>query len=74
MGKGLGLSSSSKHVHMAFTAGTGILTFIDLVYRIYLQNINKLPDKCERLHPQFKLVLYVSFQDRASSCCLELCE
>ena len=43
MGKGLGLSSDSTGVHMAFTAGTGVLVLIDLVARIFLQNIGALP-------------------------------
>jgi hypothetical protein len=36
MGKGLGLSNKSEGNHVAFSAGTGILVFIDLVVRLIL--------------------------------------
>jgi hypothetical protein len=39
VGKGLGITNESKGVHIAFTAGTGILVFMDLVTRIYLSRI-----------------------------------
>jgi len=73
-GKGLGISWRSSGTHIAFTTGTGVLVFIDLVVRIFLENLNSLPDDYEKLPPDFKFVLYVSFRDRESSCCLELCE
>jgi len=57
VGKGLGITPESKGVHFAFTAGTGILVFMDLVTRIYLSRIQAIP-KEERLHPLFKFVLY----------------
>ena len=34
MGKGLGITANSSGTHMAFTAGTGILVFIDLIVKI----------------------------------------
>lgn len=60
VGKGLGVTRESKGVHMAFTAGTGILVFMDLVMRIYLTLLGALP-KEEMLHPEFRFVLYASF-------------
>jgi hypothetical protein len=37
LGKGLGLSPKSKGVHMMFSAGTGILIFMDTVAKLLLQ-------------------------------------
>ena len=74
MGKGLCLSQASRGVHIAISAGTGILAFVDLVARIHLQNIKALPHDFEMLHPEFKLVLCCSFADRQSACCLDFCE
>lgn len=73
VGKGLGITSESKGVHFAFTAGTGILVFMDLVTRIYLSRIQAIP-KEERLHPLFKFVLYASFANKEDACGVELCE
>jgi len=43
VGKGLGLDLENlEGLHVAFTAGTGSLVFIDLVARIFLQNYSKL--------------------------------
>jgi hypothetical protein len=43
VGKGLGLDLLNlEGLHVAFTAGTGSLVFIDLVARIFLQNYSKL--------------------------------
>ena len=40
MGKGLGITKESKGTHYAFSAGTGILAFIDLVARIALGELD----------------------------------
>jgi len=74
MGKGLGINPDSDGVHLAFTAGTGILVFIDLVMRIFLQNIGVLPEGYERFPANFKFILYGSFPDKASGCCVDMCE
>lgn len=74
MGKGLELTHASRGLHVAFSAGTGALAFIDLVLRIFLSNIGAVQDKDEKLHDQFIFVLYQSFQNRESSCCLEMLE
>lgn len=60
VGKGLGITNESQGVHIAFTAGTGILVFMDLVMKIYLGRIGAIPEK-DRLHPLFKFVLFASF-------------
>jgi len=44
MGKGLGLTSDSEGTYVAFSAGTGILPFIDLVARIALGALNLIPE------------------------------
>lgn len=44
MGKGLGIGCTG--VHTAFTAGTGILVFVDLVAHLIRKNLSLL-DKVE---------------------------
>lgn len=61
MGKGLGLSKTSKGVHIIFCAGTGILPFMDLIAKVLLQELNQLPIDDERLHKDFQLILYAGF-------------
>ena len=36
LGKGLGLTTTSKGVHLAFAAGTGVLVFMDLIAKLIL--------------------------------------
>jgi hypothetical protein len=36
LGKGLGLTPKSKGVHIAFSAGTGILPFVDMAAKLLL--------------------------------------
>ena len=43
MGKGLGIEKSGTHI--AFTAGTGILVFIDLVAFLVRKNLNLLTEE-----------------------------
>ena len=52
MGKGLGLSSETKGLHMIFAAGTGILVFVDLIARLLLSNIGILPND-QHFHKDF---------------------
>jgi len=60
MGKGLGIQPEG--VHVAFTAGTGILVFIDLVAHLIRKNLGHLDaQEDSQLSPSFKFVLYVSF-------------
>ena len=37
LGKGLGIFPNSKGVHIAFSAGTGILPYMDMVAKMLLQ-------------------------------------
>lgn len=73
MGRGLGLTKDTKGQFQAYSAGTGIFVFLDLVARIGLQQMNLLPeDQC--LHPDFKLNLYASFESRENAYALEMLE
>ena len=60
LGKGLGLNPQSSGTHVAFAAGTGVLTFIDLIARIALSRLNLVPDD-HKLSEDFKLIMYASF-------------
>lgn len=73
MGKGLGLTTESQGIHMTFTNGTGVLTFVDIVARMILSTLEIIP-KNERFHDNFKLYLYASFMSREESVALELLE
>jgi hypothetical protein len=63
MGKGLCLTPESKGTHVAFSAGTGILVFIDLIAKIALQELKIIPEQ-DWMHPDFRLVLYASFLNK----------
>ena len=73
MGKGLGIQKSGTHI--AFTAGTGILVFVDLVAFLVRKNLNLLKDhEKEYISEDFKFIFYVSFPNRRDSVALELVE
>ena len=73
MGRGLGLSPQTRGTHIAFAAGTGILVFMDLVARISLGMIDAISYE-DRVHPEFRLVLFASFISKENSFGLELLE
>lgn len=86
---GIGLNPSFDQVYVAFAAGTGILTFMDLVERLAHQNLGIVPKRLGLAHSQhsdsddygelcdfsekFKLHLYVSFPSAEEAVGLELC-
>ena len=73
MGKGLGIKNEG--VHIAFTAGTGILVFVDLVAFLVRKNLKLLKEnESDKLGDSFKFVLYVSFPNREDSVALKLIE
>ena len=72
LGKGLGLLPTSKGVHIAFSAGTGILPFVDMVAKLLLQEMNSLPDEDEKFHDDFKLVMFIGFQNRKDGIALPI--
>ena len=43
LGKGLGIHPETTGTHFAYSAGTGILVFIDLVSRMILQELGYIP-------------------------------
>lgn len=57
---------------MAFAAGTGILPFVDLVAKMILQYCDALNANDERLHKDFKLVMYISFPNKKDCIALPL--
>jgi hypothetical protein len=63
MGKGLGLKT--KGTHIAFTAGTGCLTFLDLVAAILKFNLGHLNSNLDYFDEKtFKFILYASFPNK----------
>jgi len=74
LGKGLGLSPKSKGVHMMFSAGTGILPYLDTVAKMLLQQCNALKPGDEKFHDDFKLVMFVGFQSRKDAIALSILE
>ena len=74
MGKGLGLGNSGTHI--AFTAGTGCLVFIDLVAHLVRKNLGLLSEVEEHIieGSDFKFIFYVSFHKREDAIGLELME
>ena len=75
MGKGLGISSSGKHI--AHVAGTGILPFIDLVAHLILcvlqgdENVNFKMERAIDIN-SFSFILHTSFTNEKEAICLEL--
>jgi hypothetical protein len=75
MGKGLGIDTQGTN--LAFVAGTGVLVFMDLAAFLLRGNLGLL-DKEERhegffeANSPFKLVLYVSFDNRRDALGLDL--
>jgi hypothetical protein len=60
MGKGLDIQPDGTHI--AFTAGTGILVFVDLVAHLIRKNLGQLEKQEEQhLNKGFTFILYVSF-------------
>ena len=77
---GMGLRVGYTGVHIAFCAGTGILVFLDLVSTLLIkaafeQAGKPLPEGlADRIGPDFKLHLFVSFANRQETIGLDLCE
>lgn len=69
---GKGLSLKHTGVHVAFTAGTGVLVFLDLVARLILHNTGVKP-----LGPDydddFKFIFYISHQNLNETMGMDLC-
>lgn len=67
---------SNKGTHIAFTAGTGCLVFIDLVAHLIRKNVGLLSKEEDFIvdNSNFKFVFYVSFHRREDAIGLELME
>ena len=63
-------------MHIAFTAGTGCLMFLDLVAYLIRKNLMMLnSEEDKRIDSSlFKFVLFMSFPSREESLALDLCE
>ncbi|CDW73578.1 cytochrome b5-like heme steroid binding domain containing protein [Stylonychia lemnae] len=77
MGKGLQMQKNGLYI--AFTAGTGILTFIDLIANILLQNLEylRLPSQSKNIQNPImakKFILFASFPCEQEVIGLELCQ
>jgi len=85
---GKGLIEEQAGTHIAFAAGTGVLCFVDLVAHFALKNLrgndraggdgslnSKRGSKARKAtESEFKLILYVSFPNRAGSIALDFFE
>lgn len=71
MGRGLGLTKDSQGSFYAFTAGTGILPFLDLISRIALSELDLIPNE-QKLNKNFKMLLFASFASEEEAIALEL--
>jgi hypothetical protein len=69
-GKGLGIKPTG--IHVAFSAGTGVLVFLDLVTRIILHNtgVKSLGDDFD---DEFKFILNISHQNLGETMGMDLC-
>eukprot|EP00347_Sterkiella_histriomuscorum_P018114 403346733 len=74
LGKGLQLQPDGTHI--AFTAGTAVLVFVDLVAHLIRKNLGLLPPDEDSLINKsgFKLILFVSFPNEKESIAYELCQ
>eukprot|EP00347_Sterkiella_histriomuscorum_P007376 403349177 len=74
MGKGLDIQHSGTHI--AFTAGTGILVFLDLVAHLIRKNLGLLnSQEDDQISLQnFKFILYASFHSKAEAIGFDLCK
>ncbi len=72
MGKGLDIQADGTHI--AFSAGTGILVFIDLVAHLIRKNLGQMdPEEDAQLSGGFRFILYVSFPKQEEAIALDLC-
>ncbi|CDW75650.1 cytochrome b5-like heme steroid binding domain containing protein [Stylonychia lemnae] len=74
LGKGLEIHFSG--VHLAFTAGTGCLVFLDLVAHLIRKNLDLLDKEENEMlsNTNFKFIFYLSFPNRQQAIGLALCE
>ena len=62
---GMGLQIYPTGVHIAYTAGTGCLVFMDLVAYLIRKNLNQMTSKeGKQVMKNFKFVFYTSFPNK----------
>lgn len=73
MGKGLLIGKTGTYI--AFTAGTGILVFLDLVAFLIRKNLKLLTpfEDAQIANKHFTFILYASFPSRAEAVGFDLC-
>lgn len=73
LGKSLGVKRSGQH--LAFAAGTGAITFMDLSAYVARFVMGEMDDKeAEQIGDDFKFTYYVTYFNRKQSCGLRLLE
>jgi len=72
---GKGIQVKEKGLYIAFTAGTGILSFLDLVGSILIDNLEYIRTKNENnwKFKDIKFILYTSFPSTEDVLGYELC-
>ena len=72
MGKGLDIQPDGTHI--AFSAGTGCLVFVDLVAHLVRKNLGLLgADEEAQVGDKFKLVMFMSFPKKEDAIAYDLC-
>ena len=72
MGKGLDIQAEGTHI--AFSAGTGCLVFVDLVAHLVRKNLGLLEaDEEAQLGEKFKFVMFMSFPKRDEAIAYDIC-
>ena len=69
---GLGLGIRPTGVHVAFSAGTGVLVFLDFVTRIILHNTG-VKSFGDDFDDEFKFILFISHQNLGETMGMDLC-
>jgi len=72
MGEGLRIHKAGG-THVVFSAGTGVLCYLDVVAHLILKNLRLIPES-QCVDDSFKLVFFVSFRSREDSMGLDLIE
>ncbi len=74
MGKGLGIEKSGTHI--AYTAGTGILVFVDLIAYLIRRNLGLMsePEASQIDDKDFKFIFYASFPSKEEGIAMDLCQ
>lgn len=72
MGKGINAKPSG--VHIAFSGGTGVLCYLDLVAYLIRENLGQnSAAKGVKIDKDFKFILYVSYASLKDSIAREMC-